>query len=114
MAYIGELPRYICINIVKAGSEELFEGFVRDEIMPAISATRPELADRVATLRPDGANEDGSWSYAFAFYGASTLAEWDLEGPLTEALGKEAADAKIALFESFLERQDIVGFAGTV
>lgn len=114
MGYSGELPQYFCITKVKAGSEQNFEAFVRDEIVPAVAATRPELAERYATLRPAGQNEDGSWSYAFAFYGDSALAEWDLSIRLIDALGQEAGEAKLAEFASFIESQDIWGFAGTV
>lgn len=114
MTYSGDLPHYFCINKVKAGSERAFEAFVQDEIVPVIAATRPELADRWATLRPDGPNTDGSSSYAFAFYGDATLAEWDLLGPFTEASGKEAAEAKLAEFEGLLEAQDIWSSAGKV
>lgn len=103
MTFSGDVPQYFSINKVKAGSEEAFEAFVRDEIIPASQQARPDLADSWAALRPSGPDEDGTTPYAFAFYGDHPLSEWDLRELLIKAHGNETGEAKFVHFLSLLQ-----------
>lgn len=114
MPFAGDVPRFLCLNTVKAGADSAFEAFVRDEIVPAVAATRPHQVDQWAVLRPEGPNEDGTFSYAFAFYGDSTFADWDLPALFGEVHGPEGAGAKMATFGSLIEGQAVWGFSGPV
>ena len=112
MPFQGDVPRFLCLNTIKAGADTAFEAFVRDEIVPAVAATRPHQVDQWVVLAPDAPNDDGTSSYAFVFYGDSTFADWDLPALLGDAHGPEDADAKMATFGSLLEAQAIWGFSG--
>ena len=112
MAFQGDVPRFFCVSTVKAGADSAFEAFVRDEIVPAVAAARPDQVDQWVVLGPDGPNDDGTFSYAFAFYGDSTFADWDLPALLGDAHGREDADAKMATFGSLVEGQAVWGFSG--
>ena len=100
------------MKTVRVGVDTAFEALVREKTVPAVAAARPHQVDQWVVLGPCGPNDDGTSSYAFAFYGDSTFADWDLPALLGEAHGPEDAKAKMATFGSLVEGQAVWGFSG--
>jgi hypothetical protein len=115
MATRPEAARFLALTPVKADRRGDFESFLREVVTPAVSQTRPELAQQWQALSPEVDDPDGTAVYALLFYGDAPLEDWDVGDLLLEAYGEEAGRQRMEQFESFLSgEQQVHAFVSAV
>ncbi|HEU5036647.1 MAG TPA: hypothetical protein VFT70_06575 [Nocardioides sp.] len=89
-----EQPTHIYLNPVAREKTEEFERFIRDVVVPALEAQRPDLVDRWHVLKPAGpeAVDSGVCTYAFVFDGGTVEDDWELGTLLPAHYGEAEAD----------------------
>jgi hypothetical protein len=90
----------IAFNHVAEDRVDDFEAFLRSTVVPAVEEQRPEQSGRWHLLRSAGA-ADGSVLYAMLFEGGGPD-DWNLDPVLEQALGRVAAQQKLAEFEGMM------------
>lgn len=82
---------HVYLTPVAAGRADDFDRFLREVVIPAVDARRPQLSGRWRALRPNSSNGD-ALTYVFLFDGGDLETDWDL-GPLFEEhFGKDQAE----------------------
>jgi hypothetical protein len=110
-----EAARFVALTPVRGDRRRDFEEFLREVVIPAVTQTRPEMAQQWQALSPEADDPDGTAVYAFLFYGDAPFEDWDLGALLLEAYGEEAGRQRMEQFESFLDgEQQVHAFVGAV
>jgi hypothetical protein len=82
---------HIYVTPVAADRADDFDRFLREVVIPAVDARRPELSGRWRALRPS-APDDGALTYVFLFDGGDLESDWDLGPVFEEHFGKQQAE----------------------
>lgn len=107
-----DAARYIAINPIKRERYQEFEQFINEVIVPVVERARPQLAGMWQTLRPADTGEDPV-TYAFLFYGDTSLQDWDLDPLFSEVYGdEEGARYSQKLNSFFAGEQQVYAFSG--
>lgn len=101
-------PRFLILNPVKTSRAAEFEAFIRDVLQPAVTAHRPDIADRVRLWKASEPEPGAALTiYAFVAEGVSSWEDLDLMPAFTARFGEAEAQRSIETFGSFfVERRD--------
>jgi hypothetical protein len=87
---MSETTTHVYLTPIAADRADDFDRFLREVVIPAVDARRPDLSRRWRALRPSAPDGDAV-TYVFLFDGGDVETDWDL-GPLFEEhYGEEQA-----------------------